>query len=100
MTAYLFWHRPFADVALDAYEAALTAFHRALVARGCPDFEGSATYRIAATPWPSSHSWACLRTTALLSKKKRRSLSLAGLREGDMPLISARSLSMTRSASM
>ncbi|MDJ0934642.1 MAG: hypothetical protein QNI93_04525 [Kiloniellales bacterium] len=51
MTAYLFWHRPFSDVAQDAYEAALVDFHRALVARGCPGFEGSASYRISATPW-------------------------------------------------
>ncbi len=51
MTAYLFWHRPFANVAQDAYEAALIEFHRALDALGFPGFEGSATYRISAAPW-------------------------------------------------
>ena len=56
MTAYLFWYRPFADVAQDAYEAALIDFHRALVARGCPGFEGSATYRISAAPWLDGQS--------------------------------------------
>jgi hypothetical protein len=68
MTAYLFWHRPFADEALDAYEAALTGFHRALVARGCPGFEGSATYRISATPWldgrPGYEDWNFVESSA------------------------------------
>ena len=68
MTAYLFWHRPFAEVGRDAYEAALTGFHRALVERGCPGFEGSATYRISATPWldgrPGYEDWNFVESSA------------------------------------
>ena len=68
MTAYLFWHRPFAEVGRDAYEAALVDFHRALVARGCPGFEGSASYRISATPWldggPGYEDWNFVESSA------------------------------------
>ncbi|MCG8594527.1 MAG: hypothetical protein MI785_09185 [Kiloniellales bacterium] len=68
MTAYLFWHRPFAEIDREAYEAALTGFHRALVARGCPGFQGAATYRISATPWldgrPGYEDWSFVESSA------------------------------------
>ena len=68
MTAYLFWHRPFAERDRDVYEAALVRFHRELVKRRCPGFEGSATYRIAATPWldgrPGYEDWSFVESSA------------------------------------
>ncbi len=51
MSAYLFWHRPFAEVGPEAYEDALTAFHRDLAKRSIDGFRGSATYQISETPW-------------------------------------------------
>jgi hypothetical protein len=70
MTAYLFWHRPFADVGQEAYEAALTAFHRELVIRTCEGFQGSATYRISETPWldglPGYEDWNFAESSAAL----------------------------------
>ena len=51
MSAYVFWHRPFANIDQETYEAALTAFHRELAKRPCGGFQGSATYRISEIPW-------------------------------------------------
>lgn len=51
MLAYLFWHRPYANVAASTYEAAQRAFHEALRARQCPGFRGSALYRVTSLPW-------------------------------------------------
>ena len=51
MSAFIFWHRPFAHVDHDVYEDALVAFHRELVKRSCTGFQGSATYRISEVPW-------------------------------------------------
>ncbi len=79
MTAYLFWHRPFAGVGRDAYEAALTGFHRALVARGCPGFRGSATYRISETPWLDGEAgyedWNFVESSAGLDPLNRRAVA-------------------------
>ena len=61
MTAYVFWHRPFADIDQGAYEDALIAFHQAIVKRSCEGLQGSATYRISETPWldemPGYEDW-------------------------------------------
>lgn len=67
-TAYVFWHRPFADIDKGAYESALTAFHRDLVKRTCNGFHGSATYRISETPWldgiPGYEDWSFVTSSA------------------------------------
>ena len=53
MIAYVFWHRPRADVELEAYEAATTAFHRSL-AHGRPaGLREVASFRLAEIPWLS-----------------------------------------------
>ena len=39
MSAYVFWHRPFADTGQESYEAALIAFHSELVKRNCEGFQ-------------------------------------------------------------
>ena len=51
MLAYVFWHKPFPDVPLEEYEAALAEFHKRLGAASCPGFRGSIAYRISETPW-------------------------------------------------
>jgi hypothetical protein len=51
--AYLFWHQPRDPDASEAYEEALTAFHRSL-ARSLPvGTLASATFRVAELPWLS-----------------------------------------------
>ena len=49
--AYVFWHRPYAEVSRSDYEAALAAFHEQLHRASCPGLEGSAAYRIFGAPW-------------------------------------------------
>jgi hypothetical protein len=44
MLAYVFWHRPRPEVAVDEYERALVAFHRALATP-------SAAFRLDRLPW-------------------------------------------------
>ncbi len=61
MLAYIFWHRPNRDADRDAYEAALTRFHRELAEAGSPGFQSSAAFRISGTPWlddaPGYEDW-------------------------------------------
>ena len=68
MTAYVFWHRPFADIDQEVYEGALTAFRRDLVKRSCEGLQGSATYRISETPWldemPGYEDWIFVASSA------------------------------------
>ncbi len=70
MTAYVFWHRPFAEIDQQAHEDALIAFHRNLVKRTCDGFQGSATYRISETPWLDGLSgyedWNFVKSSAAL----------------------------------
>ena len=70
MGAYVFWHRPLANVDRDAYEGALIAFHRHLLDRGCAGLQGSATYRITETPWldalPGYEDWYFVDSSAAL----------------------------------
>jgi hypothetical protein len=49
--AYVFWHRPLDDSAVDAYERAQLAFHRSLAHAPPAGFAGSACYRAAGLPW-------------------------------------------------
>jgi hypothetical protein len=49
--AFLAWHRPAPDVALDAYENALERFHRSLAHRRPSGFRGSASVRVEHVPW-------------------------------------------------
>jgi hypothetical protein len=51
MLAYVFWHRPLDDSALEAYERAQIAFHRSLAHAPPIGFAGSACYRVTELPW-------------------------------------------------
>lgn len=51
MLAYVFWHRPLDDSAIEAYERAQIAFHRSLAHAPPAGFAGSACYRAAQLPW-------------------------------------------------
>jgi hypothetical protein len=53
MLAYIFWHRPFAHVDREAYEAAIVRFQRDLAAQPPPGFIATASYRIDPVPWLS-----------------------------------------------
>lgn len=70
MTAYIFWHRPYPQVAQAAYEQALIAFHRDFTSRGCEGFRSSATYRITETPWLGKQAgyedWSFVESSAAL----------------------------------
>lgn len=54
MLAYVFWHRPAAGAAHDAYEQALERFHRSLAHRPPSGFRGSAALRLPELPWLAS----------------------------------------------
>jgi hypothetical protein len=49
--AYVFWHRPAEDGDVDAYERALTAFHRSLAHAPPVGLQGSQSFRVAELPW-------------------------------------------------
>ena len=70
MLAYIFWHKPFADVTATDYEAALAAFHADLGGSGSPGLISSATYRISETPWldgaPGYEDWCFVESSAAL----------------------------------
>jgi hypothetical protein len=51
MLAYVFWHRPLEDSAVEAYERAQIAFHRSLAHAPPVGFLGSACYRAVELPW-------------------------------------------------
>ena len=51
MLAYLFWHRPAAQVEQAAYEQALERFHRSLAHQPPSGFRGSACLRLDELPW-------------------------------------------------
>jgi hypothetical protein len=51
MLAYVFWHRPLDDTAIEAYEHAELAFHRSLAHAPPSGFQGSAVFRVAGLPW-------------------------------------------------
>jgi hypothetical protein len=51
MLAYVFWHRPLDDSAIEAYEHAEIAFHRSLAHAPPSGFQGSATFRVAGLEW-------------------------------------------------
>jgi hypothetical protein len=58
--AYVFWHRPLDDLALEAYEHAEIAFHRSLAHAPPAGFQGSAVFRVAGLPWlegPGYEDW-------------------------------------------
>jgi hypothetical protein len=58
--AYVFWHRPLDDLALEAYEQAEIAFHRSLAHAPPSGFQGSAVFRVAGLPWfqePGYEDW-------------------------------------------
>ena len=51
MLAYVFWHRPLEDAAVEAYERAEIAFHRSLAHAPPTGFHSSAVFRVAELPW-------------------------------------------------
>jgi hypothetical protein len=58
--AYVFWHRPLDDLAIEAYEHAEIAFHRSLAHAPPTGFQGSAVFRVAGLPWfqgPGYEDW-------------------------------------------
>ena len=60
MLAYVFWHRPLDDLAIEAYEHAEIAFHRSLAHAPPAGFQGSAVFRVAGLPWfqgPGYEDW-------------------------------------------
>jgi len=60
MLAYVFWHRPQDETAVDAYEQAQIAFHRSLEHAPPAGFQSSAVFRVAGLPWfeaPGYEDW-------------------------------------------
>ncbi len=60
MLAYVFWHRPLDDLAVEDYEHAEIAFHRSLAHAPPTGFQGSAVFRVAGLPWlegPGYEDW-------------------------------------------
>jgi len=60
MLAYVFWHRPLDDAAVEVYEHAEIAFHRSLAHAPPAGFQGSAVFRVAGLPWlegPGYEDW-------------------------------------------
>ncbi len=53
MLAYVFWHWPFPNVEVEAYEQRLAAFQRALAAEGPRGFQRAAVFRLPGAPWLS-----------------------------------------------
>jgi hypothetical protein len=51
MLAYLFWHQPGTDQAVELYERALVAFHRRLRDVPVPGLVASGTARVGGLPW-------------------------------------------------
>jgi hypothetical protein len=49
--AYVFWHRPREDSALEAYERAELAFHHSLARARPAGLRGTALFRVAELPW-------------------------------------------------
>jgi hypothetical protein len=49
--AYLFWHRPLDNAAIEAYEQAQIAFHRSLAHSPPVGLHGSAVFLVAEIPW-------------------------------------------------
>ena len=79
MTAYVFWHRPFAGNDPQPYEDALVAFHEALAERTGNGFQGSATYRISETPWLDGvagyEDWNFVESSAALDPLNARAVA-------------------------
>ena len=79
--AFVFWHRPMAGVAPEAYERGLAAFHRSL-AEGRPEgFLGSRSYRISRPPfdnggpWPVAYvDWYLLEDWSALGRLNHRAI--------------------------
>jgi hypothetical protein len=64
MLAYVFWHRPRAEVAGPDYEKALLAYHAELGEEAIEGFHGSATHSVDDLPWlgggPAYEDWYLL----------------------------------------
>ncbi len=51
MLAYVFWHRPLDEAAIEAYERAQIAFHRSLAHAPPAGLQSSAVFRTTGLPW-------------------------------------------------
>ncbi len=58
MLAYVFWHRPRRDAAIDAYEQAQLAFHRSLARARPIGLRCSAVFKLDELPWAVSSAEA------------------------------------------
>jgi hypothetical protein len=69
MLAYVFWHYPYDEVAVDRYEQALVAFYADLDRAPPPDYRGCATYRTR-IPWFGDRAgyedWCLVESSAAL----------------------------------
>jgi hypothetical protein len=60
LLAYVFWHRPQDEMAVEAYEQAQIAFHHSLEHAPPAGFRSSAVFRVAGLPWfeaPGYEDW-------------------------------------------
>jgi len=51
MLAYIFWHRPFANIDRGRYEESIVRFQAALARQKPPGFIATVSFRIEAVPW-------------------------------------------------
>lgn|SRR5262245_34403121 len=65
MLAYVFWHRPFAQVGQAAYEDAIRRFQGALTRHPSPGLVGAGSYRVETLPWlndqPGYEDWCFIQ---------------------------------------
>jgi hypothetical protein len=70
MLAYVFWHRPAAGVAPEAYGPVIDRFHRSLAARPPAGFVRSASFHVPAPNWlgdtPAFEDWYVVEDFAAL----------------------------------
>ncbi len=80
MLAYLFWHRPVTGVAPDAYEQALSGFHRSLAHTPPSGLRDSAAIRCEELPWlngggPGYEDWYVVEDWAALGVLERAAVA-------------------------
>ena len=91
MLAYLFWHCARAEVAASDYEAALTAFHRALLQSRPQGYLGSFVVALESIPWLSGRAgyadWYLVESSADLDTINRAAVT--GAREAPHASVAA-----------
>jgi hypothetical protein len=83
MLAYIFWHRPHADVDRTRYEEAILDFQAQLGRERPPGFIAAASFRIEAVPWldgkPGYEDWCLLEGSWAMDPLN--SYAVTGLRQ-------------------